>query len=71
MKYLLIILTLLLSSCEPTVTQKEIENHERFLKKYTIVTVIDSCEYIYYDGGNAGLLTHKGNCKFCKIRNQK
>ena len=28
--------------------------------------VIDSCEYIRADG-----ITHKGNCKFCKERNNK
>ena len=33
---------------------------------------IDSCEYITYRiGSNGGLLTHKGNCKFCKERNKK
>lgn len=35
------------------------------------VLVVDSCEYIYtyklgYQGGP--IFTHKGNCKFCKIR---
>lgn len=37
--------------------------------------VIDSCEYIEYDFrlGIDGQysLTHKGNCKFCKARNDK
>lgn len=37
--------------------------------------VIDSCEYIEYDRtlGVDGQysLTHKGNCKFCKQRNEK
>lgn len=36
--------------------------------------VIDSCEYLEYDHtlGVDGQysLTHKGNCKFCKERNQ-
>ena len=35
------------------------------------VIVIDSCEYIYawFGAGNGGgSLTHKGNCKFCKMR---
>jgi hypothetical protein len=33
------------------------------------ITIIDSCEYIVGWGGagNGGpMLTHKGNCKFCK-----
>ena len=32
---------------------------------------IDSCEYLYADWGNASLLTHKGNCKFCVERKTK
>lgn len=27
---------------------------------------IDSCQYIFGDWGNATVLTHKGNCKFCR-----
>lgn len=39
---------------------------------YYNIVVIDSCEYIFgtdvwgYNGGY--FLSHKGNCKFCKIR---
>lgn len=33
---------------------------------------IDSCEYIgCYIGHYAGLLTHKGNCKYCLKRKEK
>ena len=39
------------------------------------IRVIDSCEYIeYYSGfGNSEVysITHKGNCKFCQLRNKK
>lgn len=34
---------------------------------YSII-IIDSCEYIYENGGNASWGSHKGNCKFCKER---
>lgn len=70
-KFLILIGLLSLSSCVqesspnvqviPTITQihgKDIE-----------VYVIDSCEYIgsiYWT--NSDLLTHKGDCKFCKER---
>lgn len=41
---------------------------------FTIQT-IDSCEYIEYDYGLADQrvysLVHKGNCKFCVLRQQK
>ena len=29
---------------------------------------IDSCEYLYGEWGNATVLTHKGNCKYCTQR---
>lgn len=32
---------------------------------------IDSCEYIgRIVGGNNDILTHKGNCEFCRTRNK-
>ena len=52
------------TSCKPEV------NPEKFT-----IRVIDSCEYIeYYDGFNNSevySITHKGNCKFCQLRNKK
>lgn len=36
----------------------------------TIVEV-DSCEYLLGEWGNASVLTHKGNCKFCAERSKK
>ena len=33
------------------------------------VVIIDSCEYISYNGGYG--LAHKGNCKFCAERRMK
>jgi len=36
----------------------------------TIVEV-DSCEYLLGEWGNATVLTHKGNCKFCAERSKK
>jgi len=49
------------------------ENDINIEKTFTIVE-IDSCEYIYinrrpWSGEMA--LTHKGNCKYCKIRNNR
>jgi len=31
------------------------------------ILIIDNCEYLYGDWGNATVLTHKGNCKNHKI----
>ena len=36
----------------------------------TIVEV-DSCEYLFGDWGQATVLTHKGNCKFCLERTKR
>jgi hypothetical protein len=35
------------------------------------IVVIDSCEYIKINGGNATWGSHKGNCKFCIERSKK
>jgi hypothetical protein len=35
------------------------------------IFVIDSCEYIKIEGGNATWGSHKGNCKFCAERSKK
>ena len=35
------------------------------------IVEIDSCEYLWGDWGNATVLTHKGNCKYCKQKNNR
>lgn len=36
------------------------------------IVIIDSCEYLATQSYNSQTaLTHKGNCKFCKERNNK
>lgn len=35
------------------------------------IVEIDSCEYLWGDWGNATVLTHKGNCKYCAKRSLK
>jgi hypothetical protein len=32
------------------------------------IVIIDSCEYIFVQNGNASWGSHKGNCKFCAER---
>jgi len=74
-KYTPILLLFVLGSCNnnnhdkiyPVVDKIELCLDTRDIKLY----VIDSCEYIGSVAGlNAYILTHKGNCKFCKQRNQ-
>lgn len=50
---------------------KPCETRSTFIKEFKVV-VIDSCEYLYTDiGSNSQNIFHKGNCKFCKYRNNK
>lgn len=59
MKYI-IILALVFIGCD---------SQQKTLVKNIEVIEYDSCEYIgYYIGYQAGLLTHKGNCKYCLQR---
>ena len=53
----------------PEYPKKIIDN--TMSRQYTSYIIkIDECEYLIYDFGydNRGLITHKGNCKFCQQR---
>lgn len=61
-----IVLIYLLSSCETP--SDNIDTNYGFT---TSIYIIDSCEYIGDTNGFRTLyLTHKGNCKFCAMRNR-
>lgn len=64
------LIILILSSCEKVNVQvKETKykvNEENNLKE----VIIDSCQYLYGDWGQATVLTHKGNCKNHKLNKQ-
>jgi len=72
-KLILPLLLLSLASCNITPSPAN-ETSTTTNGDYTI-KVIDSCEYIEYDGGlmdsRVYTLTHKGNCKFCAERNKR
>jgi hypothetical protein len=60
----IIFLSLILISCsEPNVPKTSTQYN--ILKNYTPLdlVIIDSCEYLFGEWGNATVLTHKGNCK--------
>lgn len=72
-KLLFIILTTLLitlgSCAKPTGSESDIKIEESYEVK-----ILDSCEYIYVSRRPWSAefsLTHKGNCKYCLLRNQK
>jgi len=62
--YKLIFLLLILFSCNADNNKNKVHNIEIYYD-YNI-RIIDSCEYIICDGDNR-TLTHKGNCKNCKL----
>ena len=65
----LIVILLILSSCtQQTVDSKKTEYYFSNAVNPIELTIIDSCEYLYGPWGNATILTHKGNCRFCKQR---
>lgn len=77
---LLIIIFYFLISCEENINREEYEKSSDFevvgrnfsehhVKRKIEMRVIDSCEYILWEGkdGEVGF-AHKGNCKFCQRR---
>lgn len=75
MKKLLVVISVVAAGCGPSAEEKawkqQAENGTSFIVDDGLVpiVVLDSCEYLkspsaygYYS------LTHKGNCKFCKLR---
>lgn len=83
-RIIVIALTVIMTSCAQEIT---IEQGPKSVQPEVITTivafdgngskkiclyVIDSCEYIgFINAHNTDVLTHKGNCRFCKQRNTK
>lgn len=58
----------IISSCAET-TLEERESYETFKGEKVKVITFDSCEYVLINPEAIGtMLSHKGNCKFCKRR---
>ena len=69
-KLTLTICLLVLSSCtQQNVKSKKTEFQVGSFFNSLQIIEIDNCEYFYGEWGNATVLTHKGNCKFCTERN--
>ena len=68
MKKLIILLSTILYSC--TVPDKP--NVEYYNPGDYVIVEADSCEYIKFGNGtNMQWGSHRGNCKYCKLRNKK
>jgi len=75
MKKLLFLLSVILltSSCLGDAEIKDVQRRTVYVDKdYALyIVVVDSCEYILYDGTFGNGITHKENCKYCIERNKK
>lgn len=63
MKKLLIFVLFLVGCTERNVEKKTTEHIIRNGSTPLEIIIVDSCEYLFGDWGNATVLTHKGNCK--------
>ena len=84
MKKLLIILAVILMfGCESRTEEQRYRDYlakkekakqdsimEAKFKGFRVIE-IDSCEYLIRSGYSFGLMSHKGNCKFCKERRKQ
>ena len=71
----ILLLAAVFSSCEPNQETKDnVAKHKLFENSQTVngykITVLeyDSCEYLISGSGYSQLITHKGNCKYCRER---
>lgn len=58
-----------LISCGPKNQQPQGVYYKIDEMAYKLI-VLDSCEYLQSGAYGTFSMTHKGNCKFCKIRNK-
>lgn len=66
-----------LFSCQPspdqineTAKRKLFENSKNVNGYEISILEYDSCEYLISDNGYSQMMTHKGNCKYCKQRSK-
>ena len=55
--------------CDQKSEYKEAKSGVKVNGHSVFIIEIDSCEYLTSGVGYSATLTHKGNCKYCKLRN--
>jgi hypothetical protein len=61
--------TVLMIGCGvPSPDEREAKIQKDLAGKYNVL-IIDSCEYILLSKYRKGFMAHKGNCKYCELRN--
>lgn len=67
-------LLLTLQSCDDDPNSKVYKQTTKYkinrMNSALEILTIDSCEYLYGEWGSATVLTHKGNCNYCVLRNE-
>jgi hypothetical protein len=66
--YVLLAVVFLIGCTEVNTDRKNTEFVVKGGNSPLIIVEVDSCEYLLGEWGNATVLTHKGNCKFCLQR---
>lgn len=79
--FILAIFTIVsVSCCAPpkTVDPEKTVSDKTSVREYKVgnfgmyeVVEIEGCEYVVYDGFEAGGITHKGNCKYCEQKRKE
>ena len=64
--FLMFLLSMLCVSCETKPRETIYIRYGNYYYGFDVI-VIDSCEYLL----GTDVLTHKGNCRFCKERNER
>jgi len=67
----ILIVSVLLGCNEPNVKMKNTDYVLNEIGDRIKIIELDSCEYMFYEGGHRMAIAHKGNCKFCAERNKK
>lgn len=66
-----IIVAIALASIMSCDDGKELYNKDIYVPVPKLTTVVyDSCEYVVGVHSESGVMTHKGNCRFCKERKE-
>lgn len=60
MKKTILAISIFFVGCETTVDNRK--TGEKFNGQPILMVVFDSCQYVYFQNGNASWGSHKGNC---------
>ena len=62
----ILLVAIIFCGCETTINKKD--TGLKYMGRPIEIMTIDSCEYVFVSNGPASWGSHKGNCKWCKLR---